>query len=214
MFKYDFKPCLHNLSRRLSHTWLVGALFQAGRKVYAGALYEFLYLFVWSILPFALGALVLYVTSESPTKNFFEFGQATYQNGELLVFTISMLAPILYLTLHEPEQAESFPHKLPISTTVALLVVTCAALFALLKANAVKDIGFVLDLSVALTLVALVFRYLALIYHRLRMPQVTERDLRSPQDEFVEQYRRHVGAEGPQPETFTGSLERHLGGQQ
>lgn len=214
MNNYDFKLYIQNCSRWLSHAWLIGALFRAGRKVYAGALYEFLYLSVWSILPFALGALVLYVTTDSQVKSFYEFGRATYQNGELLVFTISMLAPILYLTLHEPEQAESFPHKLPISTTVAIIVVTSAVLFALLKAQAVKDLSFVTDLSVILTVIALVFRYLALVYHRLRMPQVSERDLRSPQDEFVEQYRRHVGEDASQAETFTGSFERHLGGQQ
>lgn len=193
----------------LSRIWLFGTLFKAGRATHAGAFYEFIYLFLWSILPFALGTLVLYVTSDDPNKNFFELGLHTFQNGELLIFTISMLAPILYLTLHDPEQAEPFPHKLPISTVVALVIVACASLFSLLKASSVKDFPFVFGLSIVLTIVALVFRYLAIVYHKVRLPQLTERDLREPQDTFVEDFRRHVEGESGKVD-FTASFESHL----
>ena len=191
----------------LSSMWLFGTLFKAGRKTHASALYEFIYLLVWSILPFLLAALALYVTSEAATdKSFYELGLNTFQNGELLVFTISMLAPILYLTLHDPEQAEPFPHKLPISTVVALIILTCASLFALLKASAVKDLPFVFWLSMILTIMALVFRYLAIVYHKTRMPTLSERDLRAPQEHFVENYRRHV----EDTDNFTNSVEQHM----
>ena len=194
----------------LSRTWLFGTLFKAGRATHAGAFYEFIYLFLWSVLPFALGSLVLYVTSDDQNKNFFDLALHTFQNGELLIFTISMLAPILYLTLHDPEQAaEPFPHKLPISTVVALVIVTCASLFSLLKASSVKDLPFVFGLSIALTIVALVFRYLAIVYHKVRLPQLTERDLRKPQEIFVENFRRHVEGDSAK-EDFTTSFENHL----
>jgi hypothetical protein len=195
----------------LSRAWLIGTLFRAGRVAHAGAFYEFMYLFLWSILPFGLGALVLYVTSGATEKSFYEFGLDTFRNGELLVFTISMLAPILYLTLHDPELAEPFPHKLPISTVVALIIVTCASLFALLKASAVKDVPFVFNLSILLTILALVFRYLAIVYHKVRMPTLTERELRAPQDTFVEDFRRRVEGD-PVKEDFTKSLGEHLAG--
>jgi len=198
----------------LSRMWLFGTLFRAGRQTHAGALYEFTYLLLWSVLPFALGALVLYVTSGATDKNFYEFGLSTFRNGELLVFTISMLAPILYLTLHDPEQAEPFPHKLPISTVVALIIVTSASLFALLKAAAVKDFPFVFELSVTLTVIALVCRYLAIIYHKIRMPQMTEMELRAPQKTFVEDYRRHVeGSLHKDQDSFIKSFDDHLKGQ-
>lgn len=180
------------VSRSLSRIWLLGTLFRADRKTHFSAFGEFMYLFLWSVLPFALGALVLYVTSGSTNKSFYEFGLDTFRNGELLVFTISMLAPILYLTLHDPEQADPFPHKLPISTGVALIVVTCAALFALLKASAVKDLPFVFELSLILTGIALVFRYLAILYHKVRMPILTERDLRAEQESFVDSLDSHL----------------------
>lgn len=202
----------NNITNTLKHLWLIGSLFQAGRKTCLGALYEFTYLFLWSILPFALGALTLYVISDAENKSLLEFGKSTFRNGELLVFTISMLAPILYLTLYDPDKAGPFPHKLPISTAVALIVVTCAALFALLKAHAVKDTEFVFKLSIFLTLLALGFRYLALIYHRLRMPDLNEIGLRSAQNAFVADFdRHHPASESQSTNDFMTKFKDHLG---
>ncbi|CAG0984273.1 hypothetical protein MTYP_01925 [Methylophilaceae bacterium] len=217
--KCNLKAWVSRWGGEIQHLWLIGTLFRAGRKTYARALYEFTYLFVWSVLPFFLGAITLYVISDQSDKNHFELALSTFRNGELLVFTISMLAPILYLVLHDPQQAEPFPHKLPVSTTVTLIAVTCAALFALIKANAVKDVDFVFQFSVALTLVALIFRYLALVYHHVRLPDVSELELRAPQEGFVKQYRKHLGEPEPQPVAqqatdFTDAFGNHLGGQQ
>ncbi|MDT4331198.1 hypothetical protein ACQE3D_15630 [Methylomonas sp. MS20] len=202
----------------ISNTWLIGALFKAGRKTYAEALYEFSYLICWSILPFALGTLTLYVTTDSGSeqKDLYEYGISTFKNGELLVFTISMLAPILYLINYDPNENRPFPHKLPISTVVTLIVVTSAALFALMKAHAVKENELVFTISVILTLIALIFRYLALVYHRLRTPPVNEMDLRSSEVSFVNQYRTHIENQKSNSEqtNFTTEFEKHLGNQQ
>lgn len=198
----------------LSHVWLLGTLLKVNRSTYAGAFYEFLYLFLWSVLPFALGALVLYVTSSDPDKNFFQLGLNTFRNGELLVFTISMLAPILYLTLHDPDRADKFPHKLPISTVVTLVIVTCAALFAVLKASSVKDFPFVFELSIGLTGLALCFRYIALVYHRYRMHSPTEMEMRSQQMDFVNDFRHHIEKNTTtDQQSFVNQFKNHIGGQ-
>jgi len=196
----------------LSQTWIIGRMFRVGTPTLLGSFYEFFYLFIWSILPFALGALVLYVGSDATNKSFIELGVSTFKNGELLVFTISMLAPILYLTLHDPERAEPFPHKLPISTAVALVIVTSAALFALLKASAVKDLPFVFWTSVILTAIALVFRFLAIVYHKVRMPNLSEKDLRETQENFVEDFRSHIEDElRVDQNQFTSNFAAHVG---
>lgn len=198
----------------LSHVWLLGTFIKVKRSTLAGAFYEFLYLFLWSILPFALGGLVLYVTSDKPDKDLYKLTLNTFRNGELLVFTISMVAPILFLTLHDPENADKFPHKLPISTVVTLVIVVCAALFAALKAAAVKDIPFVFELSVGLTILALGFRYIALVYHRYRMHAPTEMEMREQQESFVKDFRHHIEKDlGTAQENFVNQFKNHLGDQ-
>ena len=196
----------------LSHVWLLGTLIKIKRSTLASALYEFLYLFLWSILPFGLGGLVLYVTSENSGKNLFELVLNTFRNGELLVFTISMLAPVLYMTQHDPDGADRFPHKLPISTVGTLVIVTCAALFAVLKAASVKDFPFVFELSIGLTVLALVFRYIAIVYHRYRLHPPTEMEMREQQVNFVEDFRHHIDKDlGANQKSFVTQFKNHLG---
>lgn len=175
-----------------SRVWLLGSLTRAGSATLSAAFYEFVYLIAWSILPFILGGLVQYVISDSTDKSYYALTLSTFRNGELLVFTISMLAPTLYLALHDPDKADVFPHRLPMSTISMLIIVACAALFALLKASSVKDFSFVFFFSVVLTVAALFFRFLAIVYHRVRLPTPNEKDLRSDQEHFVETFKRHV----------------------
>lgn len=180
----------------LSNVWLIGALTLAGRKAFASALYEFSYLVLWSILPFVLGGLVLYVIAGpgATNKSYFELAIGTLRNGELLVFTISLLAPTLYLVVHDPDGAKrNFPHKLPLSTIVMFVIVVCAALFSLQKAGTVKDPDAVFAISVVFSAVGIVIRYLAMVYHRSRMPDVPESALRADEHDFVKQFKSHTG---------------------
>jgi hypothetical protein len=117
--------------------------------------------------------------------------------------------------LHDPEQAQAFPHKLPLSTAVTLIAITCAALFALLKAHAVRDSEFVFQFSVVLTLFALLFRYLAIVYHRTRLPDISDEDLRSSQNGFVKGYGKHIGeseiqTQAQQAGDFSKDYGQHL----
>jgi hypothetical protein len=193
----------------LTKLWFIGSVFKAGRNTLAGAFYEFCYIVSWSVLPFALGALTLYVTQIDGTT-IFENAISTFENGELLVFTISMLVPVLYMVLFDPDKAGPFPHKLPISTIVTLVIVISASLFALLKAKAVLKPEFVFELSLLLTLLALIIRMLALIYHRLRMPTPNEEDLRAPQQDFVKDYEEHIKTNASSSQNLIDELEVHL----
>lgn len=177
----------------LSRMWVLGSLSKVTGKIAESALQEMLYLLAWSTLPFWLGGLIGYATSDLEGKSFILATVSTFRNGELLVFTISTLAPTLFLMLHDPEGADVFPHKLPLSTIGVLTVVICAALFALLKSNTIRDVPFVFVVSIALSMLALLLRYVSMLYHRLRLPEVTEQTLRANETDFVEKFRRHVG---------------------
>lgn len=176
-----------------SKTWIFGALTLTTRKILAGALYEFIYLILWSVLPFVLGGFVLYLTSPDLKRDFMQFAVGTFRNGELLVFTISMLAPTLYLIYHDPDGAGPFPHKFPLGTIVTFVIVFSAALFGLQKAGSIRDADSLFGFSLALTFAALFFRLLAMVYHRVRMPAPSEKTLREDEVNFVESFGNRAG---------------------
>lgn len=177
---------------KFASVWVLGSLAYVDRKTLSSALSELLYLLMWSTLPFWLGGLVGYVTSDAQDKSGLAITVATFRNGELLVFTLSMLAPTLFLMLHDPERARRFPHRLPLSTIGVLTALVCSALFALLKSNTIKDARFVFSLSLYLSSLALLLRYLSMVYHRFRLPELTEESLRASEKSFVDDFQRHV----------------------
>lgn len=176
-----------------AHLWVFGALSLATRKTLASALYEMLYLLAWSTLPFWLGGVIGYAMSDAHDKSVLAMTVATFRNGELLVFTISTLAPTLFLMGHDPEGARIFPHKLPLSTFGMLTISVCVALFAMLKANAVKDAPFVFTASILVSVLALLVRYLSMVYHRIRLPELSEQSLRASETSFVDAFKRRIG---------------------
>ena len=178
---------------RLANLWVLGSLASVTSKILSSALFEMLYLLAWSTLPFWLGGVIGFATSDEPNKSVWVMTVGTFKNGELLVFTISTLAPTLFLMLHDPDGARTFPHKLPLSTIGVLTIAVCSALFALLKSSAIKDRAFVFALSVFLTVLALLLRYLSMVYHRLRLPELNERKLRASENDFVNAFQRQVG---------------------
>ena len=199
----------------LQKLWIIGALFKARLETIKIALYEFTYMFIWSALPFMLGALVLYVTSDDTHKDYFKFIRDTFDHGELLIATISMLAPTLFVTVYDPEDADKFPHKLPIATITTLIAVISSALFALSKATVIKDDVIVLDLSIVLTCIALICTYLAILYNKVRLPIIGPSDLRQQQVAFVNEFREHVeGGADKSANAFADKFAQHIGGQE
>lgn len=148
-------------------------------------------------MPFWLGGLVHYtVAVNQPNKELWDSIVGTFRNGELLVFVISAVTPTLYLVLHKPDQGKSFPHALPLSTIVLAIIVVSAVMFSLQKSGTtLLDVDFIFQLSLILTISGLVLRYLALVYHRYRMPVPNEKQIRQGQTNFVGEFAAHRGIE-------------------
>lgn len=183
--------------RRAKNFPLVGALLECSWKNHYGALVEFMYAFVWATMPFWLGGLIQYAVSGDPEATILKSITSTFKNGELLVFVISAVAPTLYFALNKFEGAKALPHALSFSTLVMVVIVLCAVMFALLKVQPSSlNREFVFLLSVILTIAGLFLRYLSLVYHRQRMPMLTELEIRQPQFDFVNAFNERHASDG------------------
>jgi len=183
------------LWEKLSHSPLFGTLLLCSKNNYIDASIEFGTLLVWATMPFWLGGLVHYAVSVKPNKDLCDLIVGTFRNGELLVFVISVVTPTLYL-VNKPDQEKSFPHALFLSTIVIVIIVVSAVMFSLQKSGVtLLDVDFIFQLSVILTISGLTLRYLALVYHRYRMPVPNEKQMRQGQKNFVDEFAAHRGVE-------------------
>ncbi len=188
----------------LSSLWLIGTLFKCNLTNFLGALYEFFHGIVFATMPFWLGGLVLLVLAPEPTKEAIgsdpiKFWIKTYwasvvsmfSRGELLLFAISLLSPTLWLATYEPKGADKLPHRRPISTLAVIIIVVGAVMFALMRKADGINVPAVFWISVAITVVALVLRYLVFVYHGYRMPDVSELQLIKPTEDWMKSVDRH-----------------------
>lgn len=145
---------------------------------------------ILSTLPFWLGSIVIYVTNSAPDKQYLAILASTVNQGELLIFSTSLLAPFFYMALHDPAGSRAFPSKLSHAIFVVVITVISSGLFSLLRANVWVDLSFVLQASIGLTLLSLFLIYLAMVYHRARLrdPGVV---MREGQHDFVDALAKH-----------------------
>lgn len=192
------------LHAKLVNTWLIGTLFRCKSENFLGSLYELLHGLIFATMPFWLGGLVLAVLAEPPTTQelqgslfslwvgkYWDSTVSTFSKGELFVFAISLLSPTLWLITHEPNGAKVLPHRRPISTLAVVVIIIGAVLFALLKRGDTVNVHAVFWISVTLTFAALLLRYLVLVYHGYRLPDISEIQLRQPTNDWMKTVETH-----------------------
>ncbi|HDR9133837.1 TPA: hypothetical protein QDA91_004992 [Burkholderia vietnamiensis] len=142
---------------------------------------------LWSTMPFWLGALVLFYQRQNVDTTFVDTLTGTFKNGELLVFTIGAVTPIIYLTLFEDPKA-AFPHRLSLGTLAMFLIVICASLFALQKGKVAIKTDLIYWSSLIFALIAITLRYISILYNKTKYPVTTENDLVRPAQVFFEEF--------------------------
>lgn len=161
-----------------------GHLLRCRPTDYWNASVEYSHALVWSTMPFWLGALVIYVQESTGNKEILEVLTGTFKNGELLVYTISTLTPITYFTLFE-DPDRRFPHRLGIGTIAIILIISSASLFALQKGQVQIKQPDLFTLSLFLSGTAIVWRYIAVLYNRTKVPVIAERDFTENSERFM-----------------------------
>lgn len=176
----DFLDMLKNfwkkIFRLLSKLPIVGHLFSCKRPDYWAAFVEYFNAFLWSTMPFWLGAFLIFAQTSNGDTSFLNTLIGTFKNGELLVYTIGTLTPITFMTLFEHHN-QRFPHRLGLGTIAIVMIIGCASLFALQKAHVPTKNEYIYFSSLALAIAAVAFRYIAMVYNRVKLPTVNEKQL-------------------------------------
>ena len=127
---------------------------------------------------------------EAPNKNYLSVFLSTISQGELLIFSTSLLAPFFYMALHDPIGSRAFPGRLLHALPVVVIMMLCTGFFSLSRTKAWVDQDFVFEISIYLTLFSLVLIYLAMVYHKERQRNPGE-IMRETQVRFSEDFAKH-----------------------
>ncbi|MGM3274333.1 hypothetical protein [Ralstonia sp. 24A2] len=164
-----------------------GHLFLCTRRQYWETLVEYSNALIWSTMPFWLGAGILLVILNNGQPSLRLAFTSTIQNGELLVYTISTLTPITYLTLFEDPKGR-FPHRLGMGTIAIIVIIICACLFSLQKGTVLTKPDYLFYASVIFAPFAVCLRFVAILYSKTKLPVPTENDFIKDKNDFFAEF--------------------------
>ena len=181
---------LKGIRKRLRKTPLLGPLVECRLRDHGESSKQVFVTLLLSTAPFWLGALILFSTSTSKSITLPEAFWSTIWNGELFMCATSLLAPIFWIALEDPEGARPFPSRLANILLLVLIVALASVFFGLGLANNHLKQPFTFHLSIGIFVAAICLLYLSTVYHTNRLESAPTA-FREDEQAFAQAYRRH-----------------------
>lgn len=179
---------------------IIGYLTSCGYAQHKAALRDFTISFLFSTATFWLSAFVLLGLNANAASSYFDMLRTTVQSGELFIFSVGFLGPILLVAIEDPANAKPFPGKVwHIAMLVAIMLIS-VALFAMTKVSHVPSVllnlnmSWLFKISLYTASGAAVLRYLAMLYRKQTIDP--EAQMKNPEREFARQFAKHHAGNG------------------
>jgi hypothetical protein len=179
---------------------ILGHLAHCTKKNHWDALKEFSINFVFGTATFWLTALLLSAFASNKGLNYFGILFLTMSAGQLFIFSVGMLGPILLTASDDPSDEAKFPGR-PSHFTVLIIIGALASGFyamSLASKNGSKEIfdnDFLFHASLVIGIVATVMRYLTTVYRKSTLKFDLEDKFKKPVSDFADQFARRHGGE-------------------
>jgi hypothetical protein len=144
---------------------IVGGLTYCDWRHHGAALREFAVVISFATATFWLAAFIGRFDRIAPI---WTLVLGTISRGELFIFSVSLLGPVVYTALDERETKRSFPEKTIHLLLTCVLALMAAAAFSKVKTSPELDMDFVLWSSTWIALAATTLRYLTILYNKAR----------------------------------------------
>ncbi|UCV03702.1 hypothetical protein [Dechloromonas denitrificans] len=169
---------------------LIGPVFTCSARDHFSALSDFSITVVFSSITFWLSAVILSVLDINHGIGFGNLLSSTVQGGELFIFSLGILGPILIIVMDDARKAKSFPSGKWLIFVLVVSALLCGSLFAIMKANASPGVGGLgIDKNQAVSIsfwvagVACALRYLTIAYNK-SLSRFNAEDLQAGEQQF------------------------------
>lgn len=197
---------LSELSKSLKVKWskvpLLGHLAYCSRQNHADTLKEFAVTVIFGTATFWVTALFLKAFTVNSALSFPEVVKTTMNTGQLFIYAVGMLGPILFIALDEPPNAKKFPGRMSHVLFLILLAVVAAGFYAIQlfakspnQSNAaLLDTDFLFGASLTIATLVLIIRYLTTVYRKSTLSFDPETEMKDPVADFADDFaNRHRG---------------------
>jgi len=163
---------------------LFGGLVDCTWQDHWQALTQVIVIVLLSTTPIWLGALIVYAGGVNLNFGAFMAAlQSTVKNGELLMYSTALLAPVFWMALVDPPGAHAFPSKISHMVLIGIIDLVAGAFFGLITARQNLNPHFISSMSRWMFFVSLLLLYLGTVYHTNRLPNITQ-EFKRQEDNF------------------------------
>ncbi len=181
---------------------LFGPLVYCKWAQHQATLREMLVICVFATATFWLTAVFLMGHEVARSQGYFYLLKSTVEGGELFIFTVGFIGPILLNAGDDPKDAKNFPSRLWAIFALILLGLVATGFHSQIKAAQFKgsigqgNLDFFFEMSLWVACGVVILRYLSIVYRKSTfVPQV---EIKDPELNFADRYEKHVADESPE----------------
>lgn len=198
MTSKTFTSCASWLRHKFADVPIVGHLVYCTWAAHKATLKEMVVILLFSTATFWLTAAILMGWEASRTLGYLLVLHSTVKSGELFIFTVGFLGPILLIAGEDKETESQFPGRLWHLLAFVLLAFIATAFHSQVKSAQLhkqlvqSDMNFLFNASIVLAVCAIFLRYLAMLYRKTTFrPKV---EIKDQEVNWVADYAEHLGS--------------------
>lgn len=180
---------------------ILGPLATCSRKNHKDSVKEFAITILFGTATFWVTAVFLKAFTANDGKDYGEVLYTTVSTGQLFIFSVGMLGPILLASAEDPDPKKQFPGRTYHFALILLLGALASGFYAFVlagrqpQAAGLLNSNFLYNASVCIAVVVVLMRYLTTVYRKSTSSFDAEDGLKAPVNEFAERFNnRHPGA--------------------
>lgn len=187
--------------RRFGRIPIIGPLTNCTVKNHLDSLKEFSITILFGTATFWVTAIFLKAFLANSAKSNGDILYSTVSTGQLFIFAVGMLGPILLASAEDPDSSKQFPGRTYHFALILLLGVLASGFYAFVLASrepqaaGLFNSNFLYRASVCIALVVVVMRYLTTVYRKSTATFNAEEGLKEPVNDFAEAFNARHPAE-------------------
>lgn len=174
---------------------LLGPLAYCTWANHKASIREFFITICFSTVTFWLTSLFMRAFNQYAGYTYLGILRSTVNTGQLFIFAVAFMGPIILTAADDPKNARAFPGRLWHILALVLLAIVSAAFYALQQSskiaglNALLDDEFLFHASVLFAVFAGILRYLATVYRKQSFDP--EKEMKRSEGAFASRFSEH-----------------------
>ena len=178
-----------------SHIPVIGPLVYCKWVDHKAAIKEMTTIMLFATAAFWLTSFILMGTQAARALGYMSVLFTTVNRGELFIFTVGFIGPILLHTSEDKKDEKAFPGRHWVLLVLIILALVASAYHSQIKSAQLTgtiipaDMSFLFNVSLGLATFVVVLRYLAMVYRKSTFsPQI---EIKIPEESFSDAYAEH-----------------------